>query len=405
MKIVKAIQLIGNAEVSLPGSRESQFELNQFRLGAALKAATAPKPDGLSIREDLERNRNGGASMKHRPSSLPALAQCPKFESGGSSEFEEAGTVRHHALSVMLLGNEDSSFTSDDLDLDDEQMDGVKWAEEYIRLHAPTTDHPLICERKREWTGPDFSDREGTPDVTCGNHIFDLKWRKRDYDSQMADYALAIMEEGGFESVTVHILYGAFKQVEVIQFDLASASRIVLDILTKANDTKSEPIPCDYCGWCSKRLTCSALLERANAVAEHREDWGLASYHGSEILTAEEMGKALRLAKALGKWCESVEHHARELARNGIIAEGFKVQERKGNRFIASIMDAYSRAGIEQSDFLSACEIKFSSLVELHAAKEGIKKAAAEREMERRLGEVVQRKQSTVSLVSIKDKE
>ena len=344
-------------------------------------------------------------SLKHRPSSLPALAQCPKFESGGSSEFAEAGTVRHHALSLMLLGNEDSLFTSDDLNLDDEQMDGVKWAEDYIRLHAPTTDHPLICERKREWTGPDFSTREGTPDVTCGNHIFDLKWRKRDYDAQMADYALAVMEEGGFESVTVHLLYGAFKQVEVIQFDLASASRIVLDILTKANDPKSEANPCDYCGWCSKRLTCSALLERANTVAEHREDWGLASYHSSEILTAEEMGKALRLAKALGKWCESVEHHARELARNGIIAEGFKVQERKGNRFIASIMDAYSKAGIEQGDFLSACEIKFSSLVELHAAKEGIKKAAAEREMERRLGEVVQRKQSTVSLVSVKEKE
>lgn len=305
----------------------------------------------------------------------------------------------------MLLGNEDSLFTSDDLNLDDEQMDGVKWAEEYIRLHAPTTDHPIICERKREWTGPDFSDREGTPDVTCGNHIFDLKWRKRDYDAQMADYALAVMEEGGFESVTVHLLYGAFKQVEVIHFDMASASLIVFRILEAANDPEAKPTPCDYCGWCAKRLTCSALWDRANAVVDNREDWSLENYHPSEILTAEEMGKALRLAKALKVLVESIEHHARELARNGIIAEGFKVQERKGNRFIASIMDAYSKAGIEQSDFLSACEIKFSSLVELHAAKEGIKKAAAEREMERRLGEVIQRKQSTVSLVSVKDKE
>lgn len=338
--------------------------------------------------------------MKHRPSSLPALAQCPKFESGGSSEFADAGTVRHHALSAILTGDESRSF-----DLAEDERDGVRWAADYIELHAPTTDHPLICERKREWTGPDFSDREGTPDVTCGNHIFDLKWRRRDYDAQMADYALAVMEEGGFESVTVHIMYAAFRQIDVIHFGLASASRIVLDILIKANDPNAEATPCDYCGWCAKRLTCSALLERANTVAEHRDDWGLASYHSSEILTAEEMGKALRLAKALGKWCESVEHHARELARNGIIAEGFKIQERKGNRFIASIMDAYSKAGIEQSDFLSACEIKFSSLVELHASKEGIKKAAAEREMERRLGEVVQRKQSTVSLVSVKEKE
>lgn len=340
--------------------------------------------------------------MTHRPSSLPALDQCPRFESGGTSDFAEAGTARHHALSAMLMNNDESlAFALPD----ESERDAVIWAAEYIKLQAPSSDYPIVCEVKREWMGPDFSDREGTPDVTCGNHIFDLKWRKRDYDAQMADYALAVMSEGGFESVTVHILYGAFKQIEVIKLDYATASRIVLDILTKANNPKAEPIPCDYCGWCAKRLTCPALLERANVVAEHREDWGLASYHSSEIITAEEMGKALRLAKALGKWCESVEHHARELAKNGIIAEGFKVQERKGNRFIASIMDAYSKAGIEQSDFLSACEIKFSSLVELYAAKEGLKKAAAEREMERKLGEVVQRKQSTVSLVSVKEKE
>lgn len=341
-------------------------------------------------------------ALNHRPSSLPALAQCPKFESGGTSDFAEAGTARHHALSAMLMNNDESlAFALPD----ESERDAVIWAADYIRLKAPTTDYPLRCEEKREWTGPDFSDREGTPDVTCGNHIFDLKWRRRDYTAQMADYALAVMEHVCFESVTIHILYGAFKQIEVIQLDYATASRIVLDILTRANDPKSEPNPCDYCGWCAKRLTCNALLNRVNTVVENREDWRLASYHSSEILTAEEMGKALRLAKALGAWCEAVEHHAREMARNGIVPEGFKVQERKGNRFIASITEAYSRSGLSQEDFIAACEIKFSSLVELYAAQNGLKKAAAEREMERKLGEVVQRKNSTVSLVSVKEQE
>ena len=351
-------------------------------------------------------------ALNHRPSSLPALDQCPRFESGGTSDFAEAGTIRHAAIYDLLINNSrrdiKSAYENDLSDalnhVDESERDAVIWAAEYIKLKAPTTDYPLRCEEKREWCGPDFSDREGTPDVTCGNHIFDLKWRRRDYTAQMADYALAVMQDG-FESVTIHILYGAFKQIEVIQLDYATASRIVLDILTRANDPKSEPNPCDYCGWCAKRLTCNALLNRVNTVVENREDWRLTSYHSSEILTAEEMGKALRLAKALGAWCEAVEHHAREMARNGIVPEGFKVQERKGNRFIASITEAYSRSGLSQEDFIAACEIKFSSLVELYAAQNGLKKAAAEREMERKLGEVVQRKNSTVSLVSVKEQE
>lgn len=335
--------------------------------------------------------------MNHRPSSLPMLAECSQFV-GNGGEFAEQGTVRHAALSDLLTGNDAGLFLLDT----DEEREAVRWAADYIKLKAPTADYPFVCEVKRQWLGPDFTEREGTPDVVCGPVLFDFKWRRRSYDAQMADYALALMDDG-FDVIEVHVLYGAVKQVEVIRFDRATANRIVAPILDKAG--RNDPTPCDYCGWCANRLTCSALLERANVVAENRDDWRLESYHASEIVTADEMGKALKLAKALGDWVEAVEHYAKEMARNGVIPTGFKIQNRQGNRFITSVTEAYAKSGITQEEFLKACEIKFTSLVELHAAKEGIKKAAAEREMEKRLGDVVQRKSPSVSLVSIKEKD
>jgi hypothetical protein len=337
--------------------------------------------------------------MTHRPSSLPMLAECPKFV-GEGGEYAEAGTVRHAALSDNLADGNDWPLMLDA----DEEREGVAWAADYIRLHAPMSDYPLECEVKRTWTGPDFQDREGTPDVTCGPHIFDLKWRRRNYDAQMADYALSLFERG-HEVVTVHILFAAFKQKEVFTLTQADAERIVGGILARAEDTKAEPAPCDYCGWCERRLTCSALLERANTIAEHREDWALESYHASEIVTEEQMGKALKLARALAKWCEAVEHFAKKQVDNGLMPVGFKTQNRQGNRFIASVIDAFGKVGLDQGDFLHLCKLGFTDLVEFHASKQGIPKRAAEREMESRLGDVLQRKAPSVSLVSVKEKE
>ena len=41
---------------------------------------------------------------KFRPSSLPMLAQCSKFE-GGNSEYADDGTKRHAILAEYFQGN------------------------------------------------------------------------------------------------------------------------------------------------------------------------------------------------------------------------------------------------------------------------------------------------------------
>jgi hypothetical protein len=337
-----------------------------------------------------------------RPSSLPMLAECPQFE-GRGSDFADTGTARHKALAALMHG--DDSLAAN---LDEEDREGVEWAEEYIRLRAPMSDYPLLVERHVNPLDADFNPlfpNGGTLDFSCGPELFDFKWRRRNYREQMAAYALGMMQETGWPQVNVHVLFGNDKYAQRYSFCEAEAEEIVTKVLAKRL-SDPEPHPCDYCGWCSKAATCPALLTLANHVADGREDWQLEKFHSSEINDPAEMGKALRMARKLADWCEAIEHHAKEMAiKQGALPAGFKLQDRKGNRFIASVSEAFARLAMPQDEFLKGCEAKFAKLTEVHAGLHGLKKAQAEREIERKLGDALQRKPSTISLVADKTKE
>lgn len=329
------------------------------------------------------------------------LAVCPRWESSGGSDDADAGTLRHIALGRAL---------SDDPDpyrgLPEEDADAVRWAADYIRVKAPTSEHPLLLEYKVNPLDLEFKPlfpEGGRLDVACGPVLFDLKTLERDYGPQMAAYALHMFQEGGWDEVQIHLLFTHNKRAHCYKLTEEGATKIVNDILARVKDPLAEPVPCDYCGWCSKRLTCPALLKRVEAVAAARDDWGLSNYHASELTSPEEMGKALRLARCIKEWAESVEYHAKEMAvKQGVVPAGFKLQSRQGARFVASVADAFPRCGLPQDEFLKACDLKFSALVEAYSAFHGQKKAPSERDLETKLGEVLQRKAPTQSLVSVK---
>ena len=97
--------------------------------------------------------------------------------------------------------------------------------------------------------------------------------------------------------------------------------------------------------------------------------------------------------------------NCKELAiKQGILPVGYKLQSRQGNRFISSVTDAFARAGLPQDEFLKLCEIKLTSLIERFVAFNGMKKAQAERTVEEKLGEIIQRKSPSMSLVKEKNK-
>jgi hypothetical protein len=325
------------------------------------------------------------------------LSECPKFE-GAPSEFAQAGLARHKAIAAFLQGNE-QAFD----DFGEEEQESLIWAADYIKLKAPMQDFPLVIETKRRAVLPNGVLLEGTPDICCGNQIFDLKWRPRDYTSQMAAYAWMALDDGSFPSVQAHLLFAQVQTYRVLSFDQASAWGIIKPIIEHVDAPFAAPTPCGFCGWCNKKLKCEALIQQVNIAIKSNPEWDLPQWHSSEMKTAEEMGMALKIARTLSDWCDSVEFHAKEMAvKQGIVAQGFTINTRKGNRFIDDVVTAYQKAGLPQEEFLKTCTIKPRTLFDLYATFHGLKKAAAEREVERRLGETIQRKDSIVMLVQEK---
>jgi hypothetical protein len=285
--------------------------------------------------------------MNLRPSSLPILAQSPKFVSSDTS-FAEEGTDRHNALRMHFAGD-DSLLDM----LEEESADGVRWAADYIRLKAPMSDYPL------EW-----DEIEGHADAVCYLDLFDLKTRERDYAPQMAAYALGVLQKlnaGPFTEVRCHLLYTATKHVEVLTFDAESAAKVIQTIIDDVN-AAVECRPSDYCGWCANRVTCEALNKRALTVAAGREDWQLEQYHASQITEPSQMAKALTLAKHLKAWIAGVEHHARELAiKQGLKIPGYRLAPTTGKRYCTDIQGAFTASGLGIEDFLACCDVRFGT--------------------------------------------
>lgn len=340
-----------------------------------------------------------------RPSSLPALKECACFESG-SSEFAEAGTDRHAALSAALNGDLRPMAL-----LPDEDADGVRWALEYIKMIS-SSEFGFHLEKTIEADIQDFVTLRGTPDVGCGFDVFDLKWRDRDYSSQMAAYAwlwsvAQKLPEG--RKVRVHVLYACFKRIECLEFYPFEARRVIDPIIENALDPDRQPSPCSYCNWCSKKVVCPALNERAQAIGAGREDWKLEQYHTSEITDPNEMAKALALATHVTKWAEAVRHFAKEMAtKQGVTIPGYKLRYSKGKASCSDVAGAFNASGLPVETFLACCDLRQSTsktnpnkigIINAYAEANGLPQAAAKRTLKTKLDPFMRTPSEIVALV------
>lgn len=331
--------------------------------------------------------------MKIRPSSLPVLAVCPKFQSGGGDRSHaDAGTLRHEALARLLEGD------TEPLDsLSEEDQEAVQWAYDYIDATAPTTDYPLVIETKGSFLGPNLEEITGTPDVVCGPVIYDLKTRPHDYVAQMAAYALM----GDHEEVTVHLLYCATQKVETLKFTRQEAEDLVDSIIEGVNDPEAKPALNDHCNWCVKQVTCPAYKQRIDAATVPLK---LGQYDPETIETAEGIGAALKVARALKKWCEAVEDKAKEMHKDGRTPAGFREMLRAGRASVSDIAQAFALTGLPQDKFLAACSPSLPELAKAYAELHGMKLGPARKELEEKLEEVISRGNPTISLVNEKTK-
>jgi hypothetical protein len=336
---------------------------------------------------------------KFRPSSLPMLGKCPKFE-GKPSTYTDEGTERHDAFAEYFRGNKEALEA-----LNDEFLENMEWAVQYVETRAAVNDYPLEIEQLNTGTLPNGMTVQGTPDLVCGPDLFDLKWRFRYYDPQMACDAFMVLERTKLPDLTTHVLYANNQAARSRKWTIESAWKEIEDIITMVESAWATATPCEYCGWCARNLICEALIQQVNTAIAANPDWNLPQWHSSEIKTGKDMGLALRIARTLSDWCESVEFHAREMAlKEGMVPEGFNVVTRAGGRYIDEVMAAYNAIRLPQDEFLKACAVKPKALFDAYALFHGMKKAPAERDCMEKLGPLVKRKPNVVMLVQDKPK-
>lgn len=342
-----------------------------------------------------------------RPSSLPALAFCPRFESG-SSEYAEDGTKRHIAMAKLFA---DDKTWADDLK-DEDQQDAVQWAVDYIKLKAPLGDYPINFEFEGKFITDDFEELLGHIDAECGPVLFDLKWRFRDYSAQMAAYSLIKYAKRQWKEIEVHILFGESRRVERYKITEDAARQIVEPIIAKAKDPNAEAKLCDYCGWCANKLKCPTFNAPAQAAINGREDWKLQTWHPSQIDDPAQMVRALVAVPYLRKLADSIQYHALEMwTKKGIQIEGCQLKERKGKRRVSDLTAAFNASGLDVNEFLACCDVRWTTnpktperpgLENTYAKHHGIPLASAKREIRKKLEPIIVTGAPSQSVVPIK---
>tara|TARA_R110000868_G_scaffold78137_5_gene223231 strand:+ start:277 stop:1293 length:1017 start_codon:yes stop_codon:yes gene_type:complete len=317
-----------------------------------------------------------------RPSSLPAQSLSPKWASSGPSDATISGTDRHAALEALIKHNDDSLAKF----LPENEKEAVLWAFEYIKRVAPADDHEIISERKLEIKRGGGVVLEGTPDVTCGDVIFDLKWRRFDYSAQMAAYALGLMQLRGTDHATAHLLFGDGTFYEVLEFSRQSAERIVYSILDQVADQSLECRASKYCDWCSKKLSCEILRRHVDAVGQ---ECAVAPLETLDLIQPVEVARALNMANAVTIWANSIKEKAKEQAERGMQIPGYTLRSKSAGREIdpAFINEVFSTLDLPSEDFLGCCKLSVSKLEKLYAEKRGLKPKEVKAELNSKLSD------------------
>jgi hypothetical protein len=218
--------------------------------------------------------------------------------------------------------------------------------------------------------------------------------------------------DAGHSKIIVEVLYGATRTIERFEFDAESAEKVVMDVLSQAS--VGTETPGDGCDWCGRKLVCGALRERRGAIANGREDWPLKTYHTSAVEDDPvELGRMLRLARLMSKWCDAAEFHAKQAAlKRGVIPDGFEIRSGAGKKSCTDVAGAFERTGLPQEVFLGACDLRLNTskkypdrvgLIELYAKHNEMPKAGAKREITKRLEPVMSHGVPSMRLVATGD--
>lgn len=202
------------------------------------------------------------------PSKFPAWLECPCYDGmaddGDDKSDANMGRLQHEAQAKMLSG--DSFGWRDGLTL--QQQDNVEWCvKANVRIaqqhgHLPDA---IRVEQKLSLLDDDFNEVYfGTGDVEIGRDVMtDSKFGlERDYFAQFCGYALAKMQKDSVDRIMFCAIYGQIRKIKPMVIARDVAQSVVETVLAKRNNPDRRPSPCQWCGLCANKLSCSAFLNR-----------------------------------------------------------------------------------------------------------------------------------------------
>lgn len=268
-------------------------------------------------------------SVTFRPSALPKLAACVKYESQPfAGAAASRGTRMDEAFRHLLMGEMDAIDALDEMD-----ADAVSWAVKTVETLALGS--PVLADEddlRIECLG-----MTGTADAACAaaNISFDLKSGEiRNYREQMAAYALGFMDRFFEESWTCYLVYCDQRQVFRLDFTRESAERIVREVIAAALDDEAVATPCEYCDWCAKRFTCRTRLEGVAWWAGKDPatiDWD------AELVDTGKLAAFLDMCRVIaseGGLQDMAKERAKAFLQDGKEVPGYGLRNRAGSEFV-----------------------------------------------------------------------
>lgn len=278
-----------------------------------------------------------------RPSSLPKLKHCPRWESDGDDVGEAAnrGTALDVAFRKTLSGE---LLTEDELQaLTDEDAVALDWA---VKMALHLADGSPIEAREEhlriEWEGI-----KGTQDALCSGKDWsaDLKSGQiRNYYEQQAAYALGNMDAHFTSEWTVHLLFCDEQKVITLKYTYEQAAATVRRIRAAYHDPLSVATPCEYCSWCSKRWTCEPrLAEVAWYYGEDPRTFDLTSCKGDPA----KLANMLNLAHNMGDVLDTLKEWGMEYMMKGTDVPGWHIQS---GRTLRNVSCGMLQHGVAMAD-------------------------------------------------------
>jgi len=270
-----------------------------------------------------------------RPSALPKLAACPKWESS-SDESEAAGRGQRmdDAFRLRIQGVT--------VNLPEDEHEAVSWAVKAAK--GLSCGHPL--EARESHLGIKVDGMTGTADLLCvsGRWSADLKsGQVRNYREQQAAYALGFMEAHFEEEWTVYLLFCDAREIVTLRFTLEEATEIVRGVVAGVHDPLATATPCEYCAWCAKKWSCPARLETvAWFLGMDPREVNLRKAIGDPL----RLGQALDLLHAAADVYEDLRKEGAASLAKGITVPGWRLQAGRETKTVeaSALLPAVSMA-------------------------------------------------------------